>query len=139
MIVDVERRCGLSIPTDVRDHLLNIPLTGEGIDGGGELVLFWSAAQVKTVAEQFPPPQSPGNWRHPGRAENYLIFCDYLVSCWEWAVVCEPGPEYGRIALLAGEDDDLFLYKSFAEMVDDYVNLGDFDFALRGIATRKAP
>jgi hypothetical protein len=137
-LMDIEQRCGLKIPADLREHLLHVPLTGEGIDGGGEMVLFWSAGEVCTVAERFArSPYSPW-WNHPGHPETYLIFCDYLISCWEWAIVCAPGPDYGRIALMAGPNDELFAYGSFSEMVDDYVASGDVDFAHRGIGTLKA-
>lgn len=129
---EIEQRFGLRIPADLREHLLHVPLTGEGIDGGSELVLFWSADCVTSVADRYKNGRwSTDGWDHPGRPETHLIVCDFMVSCWEWAVECAPGPNYGKIALVSSDSDEWFVYQSFAEMVDDYVAKDDLDFAIQ--------
>lgn len=131
MVQEIERQHDVKIPADLFEHLLHVPLTGEGIDGG-ELVLFWSADCVTSIADKYKRSRwLTDGWEHPGCPETHLIFCDYMVSCWDWAVECAPGPNHGKIVLVSSDADEWFVYDSFAEMVDDYVAKDHIDFAHR--------
>lgn len=136
MLLAIELEFDAKIPTDLREHLLHVPLTGEGVDGG-ELVLFWSADQVTSIANKYAESRFVREWQRPDRAETYLIFCDYMISAWEWAVQCEPGNDYGKIALVSRDSDKWFVYGSFGEMVEDYIAKDWLDFTHQWNRTRK--
>ncbi|MGC4077530.1 MAG: SMI1/KNR4 family protein [Rubrivivax sp.] len=129
----IEQRLGLPLPADFRDHLLQLPLVdGDGIDGGDELLVFWTAERVATVAEL-----NYRQWYHPGRSETYLVFCDYLLDCWAWAIECGPNENHGKIALLSSPESELFVFQSFEELVEAYVSASDdLEFACYGAPRR---
>ena len=60
-----------------------------------------------------------------GRAEKhaYLIFSDYLIWCYAWAICCSDGPNRGKIALIGGLPDAIVAgsFRQFLllELTDD--------------------
>jgi hypothetical protein len=98
----LERRCSVRLPEDFRDYLLHrAPIVEDIWDD--QHTAWWSLGRVKSVAEDFD-----GAISHPdieARKTQYLVFADFLVWSWAWAVACTEDEHRGKVALIGGEPD----------------------------------
>jgi len=75
---------------------------------------WWPIARIKNISDEFE--YQIGNPEIAKSASKYLFFADYLIWCWAWAICCDPGPHYGKIAVIG--DQGKFVADSFEEFVD---------------------
>ena len=122
LVVRLEERYALRIPDDFRHYLLHIAPLQDVTDD--EITCWFSPDRVRNMPEELVDVNT-GTYRpstHPGIAaeENqYLVFADYMIWCWGWAVCCSNGPNRGRVALIG--DPDGFVADSFTEFVERYL------------------
>jgi hypothetical protein len=112
----LESRYGIRIPDDFRRYLLHVAPSAEATDE--EVTAWWGLGRIRSVPEEYQHEIS--NSAIATEAGAYLIFADYLVWCWAWAVCCSEGPNRGRVALIGG-DPDGFVADSFSEFVERYL------------------
>jgi len=78
---------------------------------------WWSLKEIKPVSIECPDG-SPGRATPAIESERdtYLVFSDYLLWCYAWAICCSDGPNRGKVALIGGSPDG-FVAPSFGEFV----------------------
>lgn len=78
---------------------------------------WWSLDNIKNIPDECEEahPNSINN-EIEGESDKYLIFADYLIWCYAWAICCSDGRNRGRIALVGG-DPDRFIAESFGDFV----------------------
>jgi len=79
-----------------------------------DYVGWWPIARIKNIPDEYE--YDIGNAEIANSASKYLFFADYLIWCWAWAICCDPGPHYGKIAVVGGPDK--FVADSFEEFVE---------------------
>lgn len=116
----IERRYALRIPEDFRDYLLLASPRKAYWDFQG--TQWWAPSEIKNLADECPdwPPDSP---QIDGERDKYLVFADFLIWCYAWAICCSDGPNRGKVALIRGARDG-FVADSFRaflrmELTDD--------------------
>jgi hypothetical protein len=121
-VAALEERYGIRIPADFRNYLLHVAPLQDVMDG--EMTNWFSLDRVRSIPDELAQfsttPHAPST--HPGIAAEesaYLVFADYMIWCWGWAVCCSDGPNRGRVALITG--DDGFVAASFTEFVERYL------------------
>ncbi|MDF0546481.1 SMI1/KNR4 family protein [Sphingobium sp. H39-3-25] len=117
-IIDVEaleRRYSLTLPEDFRSYLLHAAPTTIWMDDIG--TQWWSAPEIKSLPDECPDG-SPGNTNPDIEQERdqCLVFADYLIWCYAWAICCSDGPNRGKIALIGGSPD-MFVADSFRDFL----------------------
>ncbi|MEP9401618.1 SMI1/KNR4 family protein [Sphingomonas sp. VNH70] len=118
----LEQRYALRLPEDFRAYLGHAAPAATFMDDFG--TQWWGVADIKPLSEEC------ADWKAEdiGRtimAESgaYLVFADYLLWCYAWAICCSDGPNRGRIALIGGGRDAFVAddFRTFVRMalVDD--------------------
>lgn len=118
----LEDRYSIHLPQDFRSYLLNAAPRTRYMDDIG--TQWWAAGEIQSVADECPDG-TPGKVNDEIEREKhaYLIFSDYLIWCYAWAICCSDGPNRGKIALIGGVPDafvaDSFRQFLFLELTDD--------------------
>jgi hypothetical protein len=118
----LEDRYSIRLPEDFRSYLLTAaPRTTYMDDIGTQ---WWAAGEIKSIADECPDgPPGRVNDEIEREKHAYLIFSDYLIWCYAWAICCSDGPNHGRIALIGGPPDafvaDSFRQFLLLELTDD--------------------
>jgi hypothetical protein len=122
LVEALEERYSLRLPEDFRSYQLNAaPRTMYMDDIGTQ---WWAPSEIKSVADECPDGP-PGNANDEIEREKhaYLLFSDYLIWCYAWAICCSDGPNRGKIALIGGVPDafvaDSFRQFLLLELTDD--------------------
>jgi len=116
-IEQFERRYGLTLPAPFRDYLTGAcPVEDPSWDN--ELTNWWPFESLCTVAEGYEHELAPAVACY---RDKLVLFADYSLWCWAWAVNCAPGVDHGKVAVIAGEDHDRFVAESFGSFVGKYV------------------
>ncbi len=114
--VDVlESRYSLRLPEDFRSYLLNAAPGTSFMDDIG--TQWWSPNEIKSISDECrdaPPGQI--NPEIENEKDFYLVFSDYLIWCYAWAICCSDGPNHGRVALIGGLPD-AFVADSFCDFL----------------------
>lgn len=116
-IAALESNYGILLPDDFREFLSLSSPVGEAIDN--EMVNWWSFDQIKNIPDEFSHPLNPVI-ADGGR--KYLIFADYCLWCWAWAISCADDGSRGQVAIIAGNPHDRIVANSFSDFVQRYVN-----------------
>jgi len=114
MIRSLEARTGLRLPEDFRAYL-RLAAPGESYWDDFN-TLWWSIADLKTIPEECGDP--PMVSKPPAVADEldrYLIFADYMIWCYAWAICCSEGPNRGRIILI--DDPAHFVADNFRDFL----------------------
>jgi hypothetical protein len=115
-LASVERRYGLTIPSDLRSFLALLD-TAQEYEWDDEDVLWWGIARLKTIPDEYSQPiRNPEISREP---DSYLFFADYSIWCWAWAICCGDGENRGRVAVISA--GDAFVADSFSDFVTRYL------------------
>jgi len=78
---------------------------------------WWSLAEIKAIPDECPDgPPGQINDEIEREKQKYLIFSDYLIWCYAWAICCSDGPNRGKVALIGGLPD-AFVAGSFREFL----------------------
>ena len=114
-IAKLETRFDVRFPEDFRAYLLNaVPRLGESMDDN--LVTWWSTSRIasdQTINDQ--PITVDGD---PANAHKYLIFADYLIWSWAWAIACGDTDQRGKIIVLGNPQRERVVADDFAAFVD---------------------
>lgn len=112
-IRELEARYALRLPDDFRSYLKATMPKGNEWDEEG--TRWFPLADIRTLREECP------NWSAPWvlDADQLLVFADYLVWCYAWAIDCSETENRGKIALI-GEKEH-YVADSFDEFLDRYI------------------
>lgn len=118
----LEERYSLQLPEDFRAYLIYAAPSTTFMDDIG--TQWWAPSEIKSIPDECPDG-SPGqiNPEIEQEKDTYLVFSDYLIWCYAWAVCCSNGPNRGKIALIGGLPDtfvaDNFRDFLLLELTDD--------------------
>ncbi len=119
----LEERYSLQLPKDFRTYLLHAAPSATFMDDIG--TQWWAANAIKSISDECPDG-APGQINPVIEREKdaYLVFSDYLLWCYAWAICCSNGPNRGKVALIGGLPDT-FVADSFRdflllELTDDF-------------------
>lgn len=120
-IVQLETRYDLAFPPSFRQYLGHAsPVTDPSWDN--ELTNWWPCSSFKSVAEDYGHDIAPEMAVY---RQKLILFADYSIWCWGWAINCAVGSDYGKIAVIGGSER--FVADSFDEFVlryiDDWITL----------------
>jgi hypothetical protein len=118
----LEDRYSIRLPDEFRSYLLNAAPRITYIDDIG--TQWWAADEIKSIPDECPDgPPGKVNDEIEREKHAYLIFSDYLIWCYAWAICCSDGPNRGKIALIGGLPDvivaDSFRQFLLLELTDD--------------------
>lgn len=114
-VEDLERRYSLRLPEDFRSYLLHAAPTSIWMDDIG--TQWWSATEIKSLPDECPDGAiGKTNPDIERESAQYLVFADYLIWCYAWAICCSEGPNRGKVALIGGAPD-MFVADSFQEFL----------------------
>ena len=116
-VEDLERRYALTIPEAFKDYLLHACPKPDAWDA--ENSTWWDFGRIKNVTEEYEHKlHEPSISSH---ADQYLVFADYAIWCWAWAIACTNDENRGKIALIGG-NPDRFVANSFTAFVEAYTS-----------------
>jgi len=119
-VAELEQRYGISIPEEFRFYLLTTAPSGYYMDDIG--TAWWTLDDIKNIPDECGDDMRGGP-RCPATAAEeakYLVFADFLIWCYAWAICCSDGEDRGKIALIG--DGECFVADSFAHFVELELN-----------------
>jgi len=116
-VEELERRYAISLPTDFKDYLLTSCPTGESWDR--ENTIWWPLDRIKSISEEYEHKVDEPHIA--ALAGQYLIFADYCIWCWAWAISCATDENRGKVAIIGGMPDR-FVADSFSEFLQRYIS-----------------
>lgn len=115
-IDQLEERYGVRLPASFRAYLRYAsPVSDPSWDN--ELTNWWPFESMKSVAGDYRTPMAT---TVAGNEGKLILFADFSIWCWGWAVNCAPGVDYGKIMVIGG--DDRYVADSFDEFVTAYID-----------------
>jgi len=130
-ISNLEERYAVKFPQEFREYLRWACPKGVDQDDP-EMTTWWEIDRIKSLKEEVR--EDSVVLRDPQIREDssrYIVFVDYILWCWAWAICCEPGENYGRILQLSAKNE--FVANSFGEFVQFYIQHWDKGFHLPAI------
>jgi hypothetical protein len=113
-IAALEARYGVALPADFRQYLaVGVP-TAENWDA--EDGNWWPTERIKNIPDEYEHPVSAVVARSSAK---HLVFLDYNIWSWAWAISCAEDETYGKVAVIGGHPDG-YVADSFAEFVERY-------------------
>jgi hypothetical protein len=110
----LELRYAIRLPDDFRAYLMaTMPNGNEGDDEGTR---WFPLADIKSLREECPNSNPPP----PLDEDKLLVFADYLMWCYAWAIDCSESGNRGKVALISGERDH-YVADSFDSFLERYV------------------
>ena len=88
----------------------------EGNEWDDEGTRWFPLADIKTVREEC------GDWEGESALDssNLIVFADYMIWCYAWAIDCSETDDRGKIALITG--DDHYVADSFDAFLERYLH-----------------
>jgi hypothetical protein len=111
-IEELEQRYRLVLPDDFRSYLANAAPEEELWDDG--YVIWWPVHWIKNLPDEYESPISEASIA--AKASSFLVFADYMMWCWAWAICCDDGEDRGRVAKIGVPDR--FVADSFSQFVE---------------------
>jgi len=109
----LEKRYGITLPHDFRAYLeAAMP---EGNEWDDEGTRWFPLADIRSVREECAEWDS----RSALDSDKLLVFADYLIWCYAWAVDCSDTENRGKVALITGSDH--YVADSFDAFIDRYL------------------
>ena len=120
---EIEQRHGLLLPDDFRAYLCDAAPVSLFYDC--EETSWLAPSEIKTVPEELATLgrgtyELPAGDLFEARAHTYLVFADYMMWCWCWAICCDEGAHRGKVAVLGGLPNH-FVANSFTAFIDGYI------------------
>jgi hypothetical protein len=109
-----EERYALTLPSAFRDYLSNSSPVDDFCDD--QMTNWWPFGSLKSVAEDYGSPLAEPVARY---RDKLILFADFLIWSFGWAVNCTPGADYGKVAVIGY--DERFIAESFDEFVSKYI------------------
>jgi hypothetical protein len=111
-IAGIEARYALILPEDFRDYLLGACPDEDHYDA--EDTTWWGLDQIRSLPEEYPHAVTGElAWC---AVNKYLVFADFLVWCWAWAINCGDDEHRGKVAIIGG-NPDRFVAGSFRDFL----------------------
>lgn len=111
----LEKRYSLHLPEDFRAYLLHAAPSSTFMDDIG--TQWWGVNEIKSISDECPDgPVGQINPEIEREKDAYLVFSDFLIWSYAWAICCSSGPNRGKIALIGGQPDG-FVANSFREFL----------------------
>jgi len=114
-IADIEARYAMTLPEDFREYLASACPYEDRHDS--EDTTWWGFEQIRSLPEAYPHAVSGELAWHA--VDKYLVFADFMVWCWAWAINCGDDERRGRVAIIGGSPDR-FVAKSFRDFLQLY-------------------
>jgi hypothetical protein len=115
-IQSLEERYGVHLPASFRAYLLNAsPVSDPSWDH--ELTNWWPFESLQSVAEGYEWPLAEPVAGYEGKL---ILFADFSIWCWAWAINCAPGADYGKIMVIGG--GERFVADGFDEFATKYIH-----------------
>jgi hypothetical protein len=116
-LAGLEKRYGITLPPEFRDYLQHAAPHGQlAWDGHTD---WWSFERLRSVQEE--ECENDADAFLAGRADQWLLFADFMIWCWAWAIDCGDGPTRGKIAVVGDRRRDRIVAESFTDFVEQYV------------------
>ena len=109
----LEQRYAIKLPEDFRRYLeAAMP---EGNEWDDEGTRWFPLADIRSLREEC------ANWDSDSAldSDRLLVFADYLIWCYAWAVDCSETENRGKVALITGKDH--YVADSFDAFVELYI------------------
>lgn len=109
----LEERYSLRLPDDFRNYLMATMPEGKEWDAEG--TRWFPLADIKSLREEC------ADWdtRSALDSDKLLVFADYLIWCYAWAIDCSETENRGKVALISGYDH--YVADSLDEFLDRYL------------------
>jgi hypothetical protein len=104
------------LPADFEAYLLETA-PGKDLWDEGD-INWWAVSEIKCLPDGYE--HGVTSTAIAEEAGAYLLFADYLIWCWGWAVCCSGGQNHGKVALI-GSAPDRFVANTFSEFVNRYL------------------
>ena len=120
---DLEEKYTIKLPHEFREYLRwACPKDVDQSDP--ELTTWWELERINSLEEELSGSNClEKNPEIKNDAGQYIVFIDYMILCWAWAICCKPGKNYGRILQISAQNE--FVANSFEEFVQSYTKLWD--------------
>lgn len=115
-VIHFEEKYDLKFPSDFRIYLLEACRKKADMDR--DLTTWWPLSDLKKLSDEFKYPLK--NPEIGKNAEQFVVFADYSIWCWAWAICCKQGKNYGRVALIYGDGE--FVARTFSDFIEIYIN-----------------
>jgi hypothetical protein len=103
-IEEIEQRYSVKLPDDFKVYLLLASPNEIYMDDIG--TQWWSIADIKNVTEECEDILlDSSNAEIEAERDQYIIFADFLIWCYAWAICCSAGKNRGKVALIGGSPD----------------------------------
>jgi hypothetical protein len=112
----LQDRYRIQLPDDFAAYVASASPREDWMDDFG--MIWWGAERIKSLRDECGD-ESPGgqpNAKIGDEADQYLVFADFLIWCYAYAICCSDGPNRGRIALI-GAQPDRFVAGSFSSFL----------------------
>src|SRR5207247_5480629 len=97
-IDQLEARYGVRFPASFHAYLRNAsPVSDPPWDN--ELTNWWPFESIKSLADHNGRPLTGAD---SGDEHKLILFADFSIWCWGWAVNCAPGADHGKIMVIGG-------------------------------------
>jgi hypothetical protein len=109
----LEERYSVRLPEDFRGYLFAAMPHGNEWDAEG--TRWFPVADIKSLREEC------ADWDTVSAldSDKLLVFADFLIWCYAWAIDCSDTANRGKIALITGNDH--YVAGSFDEFLDRYL------------------
>ena len=114
---NLQERYRIRLPKDFAAYVAGASPREDWMDGFG--MIWWGAESIKSLRDECGD-ESPGgqpNAEIEDEADQYLVFADFLMWSYAYAICCSAGPNRGRIALIGAQPDG-FVANSFSSFVN---------------------
>lgn len=116
VVEKLEGRYQVHLPEDFAAYVVTASPHEDWMDDFG--MIWWGAERIKSLRDECPAGSPGGQPRAEieDEAGQYLVFADFLIWCYAYAICCSNGPNRGRIALI-GVHPDGFVANSFSSFM----------------------
>jgi hypothetical protein len=117
-IAALERHYSINLPRDFREYLREGAPTTENWDA--EDGNWWPVGRIKNIPDEYPRPVGPAI---APNSVTHLVFLDFSIWSWAWAISCGEDETRGKIAIIGGGGSaDGYVANSFSEFVAAYTS-----------------
>jgi len=120
----LEQKYNLQLPEDFRRYLRFSNPEPNNMDKDANY--WWPLSELKNIPDEYA--RVVPNQEIAVDASCYIFFADHLVWSWAWAICCQPGRNYGKIAQI-GTGNDL-VANSFSEFVVARLRILESDYSI---------
>ncbi len=111
----LEDKYAIRLPEDFRAYLKAVMPEGNQWDHDG--TKWWPLNEIKTVQEECK--EWPDQYPPTGNGDKQLVFADWLIWCYGWAIDCSETENRGRVLKVV--DGDEYVATSFNDFLDRYL------------------